>query len=199
MSDLIINLSKKISKYSFLDMARYSIPFGVIIFLWLANWRTEYDISFSFVFLYSFIAYAVGYLLLFIIKIPSIMFDREVEINKATKNVGLRYEYNKNKRLPMFICEHCLKTIIVKDMTCQCAYCNTLFLVDRSKDVKIIGDTAISGTADFSTESTLEKFLFDKCPICKEITQSLICYHCGKEIELLEHYDENKLKSKRHE
>jgi hypothetical protein len=127
--------------------------------------------------------------------------DIEFHINSRNKlilNLGLRKLYKNMKRLPMFICKHCLKTIIVKNIDIVCPFCDAEFRVTDEENTKQIGDVFAKGVRNIVNESTIEKIIFYECPACNGKIRHIDCYHCGKEIDLFEDYNEIKLERKRY-
>lgn len=87
---------------------------------------------------------------------------------------GMRKWYYYKHKLPSIICKHCFKSIVVKDITFTCPYCNHFY---PSKEYSV----------------SMESVLFDHCPHCGRPIKQLTCIHCDKDINLFEEYDPNKL------
>jgi len=151
----------------------------------------------------NFILYIGSYLLVSLCLVSAKLYLRKIDkiskYNIEIKNVGLRYVYNINKRLPIFICEHCLKTNIVKNYNLVCPFCDSSFEVVDNDSEKMIGDTYVRGLRNFANESTIEKVLFDKCPVCGGKTQYVGCQHCGADIDMFKEYNHTALENKRYE
>lgn len=112
---------------------------------------------------------------------------------------SLRDKYEYYKRLPKFICKNCLKSIIVKNIDIVCPFCDAEFRVTDTEKTKQIGDVYASGVRNLINESTMEKILFKECPSCGGKIKYISCYHCDKEIDLFENYNEQELEKKRYE
>lgn len=124
--------------------------------------------------------------------------EKSIEENRKRNLLyGLRNIYSQKQRLPMFICKHCLKTIIVKNMNVVCPHCDAEFIMNDNKNSKQVGDTFIKGARNLVDESTIEKVLFKGCLVCSGVIEFIDCYHCGKEINIFEEYKEVDLKKKR--
>lgn len=114
---------------------------------------------------------------------------------------GLRELYNRKKRLPQFICKHCLKTLITKNYNLTCPHCKAEYLVTDNRNQAQVGDVKIKNYRHIVDESTMEKVLFHSCIQCGGIIEAVRCYHedCKKEINLREKYDEVELLRRRYE
>ena len=112
---------------------------------------------------------------------------------------SLRDKYAYYKRLPKFICKNCLKSVIVKNIDIVCPFCDAEFIVTDTEKTKQIGDVYASGVRNIINESTMENILFNKCPACEGKIRHIDCYHCDKEIDLFENYNEQELEKKRYE
>lgn len=123
-------------------------------------------------------------------------YDRSVNSPKSLHLSGLRLLYSIKKRLPMFICKHCHKTIIVKNINFSCPYCDVEFVITDNQTQKQKGDVKIKGYRDLVDESAMEDVLFNECPQCHRIIQYIHCYHCKNDINIFEEYNETALKDK---
>lgn len=120
--------------------------------------------------------------------------------------IGLRIIYIMSGTCSMFICKHCLKTIIVKQLHITCSFCNSNYEITDGKDIitfnnfnKWTGDNPHLGNDYVLNENALEYVLFNSCPICKSKLPGIECPHCHNEINFLEHYDSKLLELKRYE
>jgi len=114
---------------------------------------------------------------------------------------GLRELYNRKKRLPVFTCPHCIKTLITKNFNLICPNCSAHYLVTDNRTHIQLGDVKIKNFRYIGDESTMEKVIFGACIQCGRIIESINCYHpdCGKEIDLRAEYDEIELLRRHYE
>jgi len=143
---------------------------------------------------------SILFFILFSLFIFSNEFDEMRKKSNILKlNIGLRAIYKMKKRLPKLICKHCLKTIIVKNIDLACPFCDANFTVtDTEKSIQM-GDVFAKGVRSLVNESTMEKILFLECPACSSKIRNIDCYHCGKELDLFEEYDEYSIERDRYE
>ncbi len=126
---------------------------------------------------------------------------REVSKLKPLYLTGLRELYNRKKRLPQFICKHCLKTLIAKNYNLTCPHCRAVYFVTDNRTQVQVGDVKITNYRYVGDESTMEKVLFDSCIQCGGMIEVVECYHddCRKDIDLREKYNEIELLKRRYE
>lgn len=165
------------------------------IFLWtlvcLLSWSFYFNINFFF-FTIPFLYFILG---------PTFFQDySKSETDRLNFNLGLRKIYKKKRRLPKFICKHCSGTIIVKNLNIICPFCKAEFLMTDDVNKFQMGDVLVKNFRNIVDESTMERVLFDCCPVCEGKIQYIDCYHddCKKEINIFEDYDEKKLELERY-
>lgn len=126
---------------------------------------------------------------------------REKAKIKPSYLTGLRELYNRKKRLPQFICKHCLKTLITKNYNLTCPHCDAKYLVTDNRTQVQVGDVKIKDYRYIGDESTMERVLFDSCIQCGGMIEVIECYHpnCKIDIDLREDYDEIELLRRRYE
>jgi len=126
---------------------------------------------------------------------------REVSKLRPLYLTGLRELYNRKKRLPQFICKHCLKTLIAKNYNLTCPHCKAVYCVTDNRTQVQVGDVKIKNYRFVGDESTMEKILFDSCIQCGGMIEVVECYHddCKKDIDLREEYNEIELLKRRYE
>jgi len=106
---------------------------------------------------------------------------RDDKLKKNDYNLeGLRLLFHQNDfHLSSIICKHCFKSIVFKDITFTCPYCDTVF-------------------PNNNDNCRMDYVLFYKCPHCGRIIRYFNCPHpqCNKEIDIFEHYDQAYLMNK---
>lgn len=103
----------------------------------------------------------VGYVLFLGLCLGPLMFEKKIHIG-----------------LNKFICPHCLKTVLLNEVSFTCPFCNKKY--------------------NYDGEGSFQNYLFDQCA-CGGKIKYIKCCHCLEPINLFAPYDENKIEAKRYE